>query len=489
MADAQQPGQWAELRTPSLYLDQGNYLLEFARYLDMSHAPAKFQVRLLDQNDNLVNVLANYPAPFWGASFYPVAYPASNANSIAVGASTDFDRRADYSQYGSSLFCVAPSNMGWNDITTTDTTGPSGYDGSGDYFMGFGGTSAATPLRAGVAALVLSKNSNLTRAQLKDSLRLTCDKVGHLSYDSTIGWNEQYGYGRVNAYNSLVNTAADTTAPTVTSVVTKTGRQVEVTFSEKMGSGVTTPANYFIAGTGQGTLASNPSSVSWVGGYKYLLEWSAGEMIAGTGNITIVASAASVKDIAGNGVANPNYGSANGSRVIHAISCGPVLSNATDPIYPFESERNYFSGVGASFSLAINSIVNNDGTPTAVYMTERNIFMYGFYPGDIVYTLPNTTIGVNHTVRLYFANNGHSIYPGDIVFDIYINDVLKSANFDLIAQAGGSYIGIWRDYANVTPNGSGQIVVRIVPKASYNQTWPGYWYYNATLGGIKVTAQ
>src|SRR5438445_6089231 len=87
--------------------------------------------------------------------------------------------------------------------------------------------------------------------------------------------------------NSLTVTAADTTAPTVASVVTKTGRQIEVTFSEKMGSGITTPANYTISGTGKGTLASNPASVSWVSGHKYLLEWSAGEMIAGTGNIAI----------------------------------------------------------------------------------------------------------------------------------------------------------------------------------------------------------
>lgn len=327
----------------------------------------------------------------------------------------------------------------------------------------------------------------MTRAQLKDSLRLGCDKVGHLAYGPTTDWNEQYGYGRVNSFNSLANTTSDTTPPTVISVVTKTGRQIEVTFSEKMGSGVTTPGNYFVGGTGKGTLPTNPSTVTWVSGYKYLLEWTSGEMIAGTGNIGVAAT--QVKDVAGNSLGFPNAGLANGSRVIHAVTCGSVLPSATYPIYPFGSERNYRSGVGLNFSLAINSIVNNDGTPTAVYMTERNIFMYSVYPGDIVYTLPNITAGVNHTVRLYFANNGHSIYPGDIIFDIYINQVLKATNFDLIGEAGGSNIGIWRDYPNITPNGSGQIVVKIVPKASYNQTWPGFAYYNATLGGIKVTAQ
>ena len=162
---------------------------------------------------------------------------------------------------------------------------------------------------------------------------------------------------------------------------------------------------------------------------------------------------------------------------------------ATDSQYPFRSEWTYGSGAGFLHSMPINSIVNGDGTPTGVYKTERNVLTSTFYPGDIVYTLPNVTAGVNHTVRLYFANNGYSIYPGDVVFDIYINNVLKASNFDLIGEAGGSNIGIWRDYANITPNGSGQIVVKIVPKGSFNETWGGTWYYNGTISGIKVTAQ
>jgi len=123
-------------------------------------------------------------------------------------------------------------------------------------------------------------------------------------------------------------------------------------------------------------------SVRYTFNNTYLLEWTSGIMVAGT-PLTLTVSSA-VKDVAGNAMGSPNFGTANGSRVIHAISCGPVLSNGTNPLYPFESEKNYFSGVGLNFSLTVNSIVNNDGTPTPVYKTERNIFMYGFYPGDIV---------------------------------------------------------------------------------------------------------
>jgi len=75
-----------------------------------------------------------------------------------------------------------------------------------------------------------------------------------------------------------------------------------------------------------------------------------------------------------------------------------------------------------------------------------------------------------------------------VLWNVKVDFVLKATNSDMIGQAG-SNIGIWRDYANITPNGSGQIVVKIVTKGSYNQTWGGIWYYNATISGIKITAQ
>jgi len=192
------PGQWAELRTPPLSL-QGNYVLEFALKQE-TVAATKFEVRLFDGNDNLITNLFSFPASSQDP-LYSVAYPANYVNSIAVGACTDFDRRADYSAFGSELFCVSPSAGGWNDVATTDTTGAAGWNTgdweNGDYFMGFGGTSSATPLVAGVANLILSKNGNLTPSQLKDSLRLGCDKIGGVTYLN--GWHREYGYGRVNA--------------------------------------------------------------------------------------------------------------------------------------------------------------------------------------------------------------------------------------------------------------------------------------------------
>jgi subtilisin family serine protease len=125
-----------------------------------------------------------------------IAYPASHPDTIAVGAGTDFSLRSDYSQFGPGLDFLAPSSGGQRDICTTDRTGSQGDDPN-NYNFDFGGTSAATPLASGVAALMLSRNPNLTAAQIRTILRQTCQQIGDQPY--TGGRNDYYGYGRIDA--------------------------------------------------------------------------------------------------------------------------------------------------------------------------------------------------------------------------------------------------------------------------------------------------
>jgi len=139
-----------------------------------------------------------------------ISYPASHPDTIAVGASTNFDYRSHYSQFGTGLDFVAPSNGGTQGITTTDRTGIAGYD-LGNYTSTFGGTSSSTPLAAGVAALMLSINPNLTAQQVREIMRNTCDRAGSSSSD----WNQYYGYGRINA-KKAVDEAARTGSLKVT---------------------------------------------------------------------------------------------------------------------------------------------------------------------------------------------------------------------------------------------------------------------------------
>ncbi len=71
------------------------------------------------------------------------------------------------------------------------------------------GTSMAAPHVAGVAALVLERNPNLTATQVREILARSAKKVGNYEYDTVkeFGtWNERYGYGLIDAYNAVINT-------------------------------------------------------------------------------------------------------------------------------------------------------------------------------------------------------------------------------------------------------------------------------------------
>ena len=172
-----------------------------------------------------------------------VSYPASLAETIAVGASTNLDVRAAYSQFGAGLDFVAPSSGGTRRVETTDVQGTNGYNiasgAAGDYCnaadtTGFGGTSAATPLAAGVAALMLSRDRGLSPARIRTILRTTADKIdaANAGYDVN-GVSTQYGYGRVNAAEAVHSARS---APRVSDVLGFGGAGVYAALSNGDGS-------------------------------------------------------------------------------------------------------------------------------------------------------------------------------------------------------------------------------------------------------------
>ncbi len=140
-----------------------------------------------------------------------INYYANMPGVIAVGASTSNDTHASYSNRGQGLSVVAPSDGGWPIIAARaswDGGNPGmpankrfyvdGVD-RGPFYKHFGGTSSATPLVAGICALVLSANPNLTAAQVKSILELTADKIGNRWEYNSRGYSTKYGFGRVNA--------------------------------------------------------------------------------------------------------------------------------------------------------------------------------------------------------------------------------------------------------------------------------------------------
>ncbi len=135
------------------------------------------------------------------ALFYPAAYE----RCIAVGATNESRQRCspsdwgadEYgnpqgSNYGSYLDVVAPGN----NIVGASTEYDWLLDG---YYTFSAGTSAASPVVAGIAALVLSHNPTWTNAQVRDQIENTCVDIGES------GWDQYTGWGLVNAYHALAD--------------------------------------------------------------------------------------------------------------------------------------------------------------------------------------------------------------------------------------------------------------------------------------------
>ncbi|MCH2225782.1 MAG: S8 family serine peptidase, partial [Crocinitomicaceae bacterium] len=135
----------------------------------------------------------------------PVEYPAELNDVIAVGG-VDMKDEWIGSGNGPELDVVAPGLA----VYTTDREGVQGYNtGAGGaldlYWMDdaepnyvpFRGTSAATPFAAGVCALILSQNNELT----SDQVQMILEDSAHDVNDP--GFDNRTGHGRVDAYEAL----------------------------------------------------------------------------------------------------------------------------------------------------------------------------------------------------------------------------------------------------------------------------------------------
>ena len=161
-----------------------------------------------------------------------ISFPASNQYTIAVGASEHNDQRWYMSNYGEGIDLVAP---GYN-IYTTRSNNQYGFTQ---------GTSFSAPMVSGVIALMLSVNPNLMPSEIYNILRNTAEKVSGYTY--TNGWNQEVGYGRLDAYEAVLEALPANSQLMAVPPYESIGEcyPVGTTWDEVYCSDMETPENYY----------------------------------------------------------------------------------------------------------------------------------------------------------------------------------------------------------------------------------------------------
>lgn len=176
-----------------------------AKVINMSVGGSGFSNYMKDAIDYAYNNGVTVVACMMNENNDTTFYPAGYQNTIAVGATNPNDERAapffwsptSGSSYGNHIDVVAPGNYIYGLNYQSDT----------NYNSYWGGTSQATPLVAGLSSLLLAQDMNKTPDDIRSIIRNTAeDQIGNVSED-ILGFDIYYGYGRVNAYQALLQSS------------------------------------------------------------------------------------------------------------------------------------------------------------------------------------------------------------------------------------------------------------------------------------------
>ncbi|MCP5062884.1 MAG: S8 family serine peptidase [Ignavibacteriae bacterium] len=155
-------------------LSWGGYSYSIANQEAIDHATSKGALVVAAAgNDN--NADAFYPASYKGVL-------------SAVATNSTNDQRASFSNYGNNVDVAAPG-VGIYSTWLNDT------------YSTASGTSMASPLTAGLAALVANEFPSYTPLQIAEQIRANADNIDNIN----LGFENKLGAGRINAFETLNN--------------------------------------------------------------------------------------------------------------------------------------------------------------------------------------------------------------------------------------------------------------------------------------------
>lgn len=241
--------------------------------------------------------------------------PANCAGVVAVAATGKTGGRASYSNYGTVVDVAAPGGDGSYSILSTLNAGTQGP--GADNYAGYQGTSMATPHVAGVAALMLARNSALTPDDIEAKLKSTAR-----AFPATCSG---CGTGIVDAGAAVA--AATTTTPPAT------------TMSETESNNTISTAN---AISTSGTTVNGTMSASTDTDY-FVIQLPAGKTLSAT--MTPGLSTADYDLYAYNSAGTQLTASENGAGAADTVS---VVNNGTTSAPVYVRVKYYGGGTGST---------------------------------------------------------------------------------------------------------------------------------------------
>ena len=124
---------------------------------------------------------------------YP-SYPCDATNAVSVGSTNSSDNKSDFSDYGVAIDVMSPGSGIMSTI----------YNNNQDTYASFSGTSMATPVAAGIAAMIKSTHPDYSPLQIKERLLATADPIDDMF---TPAYEGKLGSGRVNAFRAILSDA------------------------------------------------------------------------------------------------------------------------------------------------------------------------------------------------------------------------------------------------------------------------------------------
>ena len=252
---------------------------------------------------------------------------SDNSAILTVSASDVNDVLYSYSNSGNNIDLAAPGLV--------YTTYQGGTYGS------TGGTSVASPIVAGAAALVLSVNPNLSGPQVQDILKKSADDLG------PAGWDPSYGWGRVNVARAVASVSGapivDVTPPLADFISPTNG----ATVSGALSIAVAASDN---VGLSSVTLSIDGNTAAVDTAAPYTFAWNTNSIANGAHSLK-----ATVTDTSGNW---------------NSVSISVVVSNVVDTTAPTVNITSPNNGnkVTKTVSVAVNATDNIAVTKVELYV-------------------------------------------------------------------------------------------------------------------------